>query len=176
MIASLNHILFIARQYDESLITSFILSNLELFGFKKNKEKTDTVVKEKPIDSGEIEYVGGHKAFPSSGGTKIFFYDDRIELGPKQEKTLIKIPYSNIIDIENLDEKKFAAERAIMLGLIGALWKKKHIYTVIHYKDELDQQKVILDFEDNVEYAQRLIYNKMLEARKKEKDRDSKET
>ena len=75
-----------------------------------------------------------------------------------------------MIDIENFDEKKFAAERAIMLGVIGALWKKKHIYTVIHYKDELDQQKVILDFEDYVEYAQAFIYKKMLEERKKEKD------
>jgi len=97
-------------------------------------------------------------------------------LGPKQEKTLIKIPYSNIIDIENLDEKKIAAERAIMLGLIGALWKKKHIYTVIHYKDELDQQKVILDFEDNVNYAQRLIYSKMLEARKNANGNSGKKT
>ena len=63
-----------------------------------------------------------------------------------------------------------SADRVIMLGVIGALWKKKHIYTVIHYKDELDQQKIILDFEDYVEYAQGLIYRKMLEARKKEKD------
>jgi hypothetical protein len=53
------------------------------------------------------------------------------------------------------------------LGIIGALWKKKHIYTIIHYKDELDEQKIILDFEDAVEYAQGLIYKKMLEARKR---------
>ena len=141
-----------------------------MFGFKKNKEKNDTVAKEKPLDSGQIEYMGGHKAYPTSGKTDIFFYDDRIELGPSQEKTLIKIRYSNMIDIENFDEKKFAAERAIMLGVIGALWKKKHIYMVIHYKDEVDKQKVILDFDHNVQYAQGLIYRKMLEARKKEKD------
>ena len=64
------------------------------------------VAKDKLIDSGEIEYIGGHKAYPNSGNTKIFFYDDRIELGQRQEKTLIKIPYSKIIDIENLNEKK----------------------------------------------------------------------
>jgi hypothetical protein len=68
--------------------------------------------------------------------------------------------------IENMDEKKISADRVVMLGVVGALWKKTHIYTIIRYKDELDEHKIILDFGDNVEYAQGLIYKKMLEARK----------
>jgi hypothetical protein len=136
-----------------------------LFGFKK-KEQSDNVVKEKPVVYGRVGYMGGHKAHPQPTSTQIFFYEDRIELGHAQEKTVLKIPYSSMTNIENFDEKKFAAERAIALGLIGALWKKKHIYTVIHYKDEFDEQKIILDFEDNVQYAQGFIYKKMLEARK----------
>lgn len=71
-----------------------------------------------------------------------------------------------MINIENMDEKKIAAERVILLGVFGALWKKKHIYTVIHYKDESDEQKIVLDFEDYVDSCQPWIYKKMLEARK----------
>ncbi|HEY7226960.1 MAG TPA: hypothetical protein VH481_02420 [Nitrososphaeraceae archaeon] len=53
-------------------------------------------------------------------------------------------------------------------GIIGALWKNRHIYTVIHYKDELDEQKIVLDFEDNIDKCQPYIYNKMVEAKKGE--------
>lgn len=137
-----------------------------MFGAKKNKNKNVTEEKEKPLYGDWIAYMGGHKAHPSPGNVQVFFYDNRMELGQKQEKPVLKIPYSSIINIENMDEKKISADRVIVLGLIGALWKKKHIYTVITYKDELDEQKIILDFEGSVDATQRFIYKKMMEARK----------
>ncbi len=57
-------------------------------------------------------------------------YDDRIEIGLGQQSTLLTIPYSSMINIENMDEKKIEAERVVMFGIIGALWKKRHIYTI----------------------------------------------
>ncbi|MFI5423498.1 MAG: hypothetical protein WB587_11495 [Nitrososphaeraceae archaeon] len=46
-------------------------------------------------------------------------------------------------NIQNMDEKKISALRVVGLGLVfvplaivGAVWKKKHIYTVIQYNDE----------------------------------------
>jgi len=120
-----------------------------------------------------IYYVGGHKAWPKSVNTMIFVYDDRIELGAKQETPALTILYANIKNIENMDEQKISAERVIGLGLVfvplaivGAVWKKRHIYTVIRYKDELDDQTVVLDFEDNIDKFQPFIYRKMLELRK----------
>ena len=99
--------------------------------------------------------------------TVVFVYSDRIDIGAKKEKTGISVPYSDIINIENMDDKKISAERVILLGVIGALWKKRHIYTMIRYKEELDEQTIVLDFEDNVEILQPYIYRKMLEHRKK---------
>jgi hypothetical protein len=97
----------------------------------------------------------------------IFVYEDRIEIGAKKEKTVLTIPYSAILNMENMDDKKVAAERVVLLGVIGALWKKRHIYTVIRYKEEMDEQNIVLDFEDNIEKFQPYIYRKMLEYRKK---------
>jgi hypothetical protein len=55
-----------------------------------------------------IYYVSGHKAWPKPVNTMIFVYDDRVGLGAKQEETVLSIPYSKMIIIENMDEKKIS--------------------------------------------------------------------
>lgn len=73
-----------------------------------------------------------------------------------------------------MDEKKISALRVVGLGLIfiplaivGAVWKKKHIYTVIRYNDTVGQQTIVLDFDRFIDKLQPFIYRKMLEFRKK---------
>ena len=73
-------------------------------------------------------------------------------------------------NIENTNEKKISALRVIVLGLIfvplaivGALWKKNHIYTIIRFRDYFDDQMIILDFDQNIDSAQSVIYKRMLE-------------
>lgn len=143
---------------------------------------TSTDKQEPPVDDkrtneckgyAKIYYVGGHKAWPKPVNTMIFIYDDRIELGAKQETPVLTIPYADIKNMENMDEQKISAERVVGLGLVfvplaivGAIWKKRHIYTVIRYKDELDEQTVVLDFEDNIDKFQPFIYRKVQERRK----------
>jgi hypothetical protein len=122
---------------------------------------------DKPIDSGGIIYMGGHKAYPKPTWGEIYFYEDRFEIKPYD----ICIQYSKIKDIGNSNEKKRDASR-LAAGLIflplalSYLWKKDHIYTIIEYDDEVDTQKVVIDFGKGLNYAQNLIYKKMLEARK----------
>ena len=77
----------------------------------------------------------------------------------------IKIYYSQIKDISNSDEKR-RKEDWVALGIIGLFWKTKHIYTIIEYHDGADNQVIVIDFDNNVNYAQGLIYKKMLECRK----------
>ncbi len=68
--------------------------------------------------------------------------------------------------IVNTDEKKIAAMRVVLLGVVGLLWKKKHLYTVIQYVDPLsEQQNLVFDFENKIEEVQPLIYNKVIAAR-----------
>src|SRR4029078_12251748 len=109
--------------------------------------------------------MGGHAEYPKSSNCKLYFYNDRIEL----ENPELVIPYRSITNIENMDEKKISAGRVIALGLVfvplaivGAMWKKKHLYTVIQYTDSKIERIVILDFDDIVELMQPFIYRRMV--------------
>jgi Neuraminidase (sialidase) len=79
------------------------------------------------------------------------------------EKPKLVIEYSSIYNIENADKDKVSLFRVVMFGIIGALWKKNHIYTVLQYKDEADAQTIILDFKRDIDKLQPFIYRKMLE-------------
>jgi hypothetical protein len=127
-------------------------------------KKRDAMMKERPIDSGRIHYMGGHKAYPEPKWTEIFFYEDRIVI----DECKITIPYKQIKDIDNSKERK-RHEDWVALGLIGLFWKRNAIYTIIEYDDGVDIQRVVIDFQNNANYAQGLIYKKMLESRKNKK-------
>lgn len=111
----------------------------------------------------EIQYIGGHKAYPSSTNTKMYIYNDHIEI----ENPPLTIPYSEMTNIENADKEKISLLRVVMFGVIGVLWKKNHIFTVIQYRDEMDDHTIVVDFDEYIDEAQPLIYRKMLEWRKK---------
>jgi len=119
-----------------------------------------------------IRYLGSHKAFPTPTDTKMHFYYDRVEIdNPK-----LVVPYRHMQNIENTNEKKISALRVIVLGLIfvplaivGALWKKDHIYTIIRFRDYFDDQMIVLDFDQNIDSAQSVIYKRMLEFRNSKK-------
>jgi hypothetical protein len=73
-----------------------------------------------------------------------------------------------------MTEKRISILRVVAFGLIfvplaivGALWKKNHIYTVIRFSDDSDDQMIIVDFDQNLDSAQSVIYNRMLEFRNK---------
>jgi hypothetical protein len=116
----------------------------------------------------DVKYVGGHVEYPKPMDCTVYVYNDRIEL----ENPNLVIPYRFMDNIENMDEKRISAKRVVALGLVafplaivGALWKKNHIYTVIQYKDQVDQRTIILDFDENVEHVQRWIYRRMISFR-----------
>jgi hypothetical protein len=123
---------------------------------------------EKPIDNGPIQYMGGHKANPSSGYTWIFFYEDRLFIDGYN----LTVYYTKIKDVFNTNEKRRHAER-LALGLVilplalTYLWKKNHTYTILEYDDGHDIQRIVIDLMDKVDRFQSLIYNKMLEFRNK---------
>jgi hypothetical protein len=89
-------------------------------------------------------------------------FNDRMHV----KKLNLDVTYSKMKTIENADEKKISAMRVVLLGVIGALWKKKHVYTVIQYTDGLnEEQSLVFDFDKDIDKAQPIIYQKMLKAR-----------
>jgi hypothetical protein len=113
--------------------------------------------------------MGGHIEYPKPTNSTIYIYYDRIEL---QNPDLV-IPYQLVNNIENMDEKKISAKRVVGLGLVafplaivGAMWKKNHIYTIIQYRDDVGEKIIILDFGDKVDIIQSWIYHRMLSSRR----------
>ena len=77
----------------------------------------------------------------------------------------LEIPFKQIKNVDSTREWKRHEDWA-SLGIAGLLWKKNAVYTIIEYNDGVDDQKVIIDFQKNANYAQSMIYKKMLELRK----------
>ena len=117
------------------------------------------------------KYVGGHVEYPTPKDCRVFLYEDHLDLFLNMDenyknKPTIKIPYQSISRIENADESKISAFRVAMFGIVGGLWKKKHVYTVIQYNDEIGEKTIVMDFGNKIDEAQPLIYHKMLDYKK----------
>jgi hypothetical protein len=131
----------------------------------------------------DAKYLGGHKMYPKPADTIVFVFSDRIEI----PQVNLRITYFSMTNIENADEKKISALRVVGLGLVslgvgaivGALWKKRHIYTIIDYVDVLheeqtldvlhEEQTLVFDFEGKLEEAQQMIYQKMVSSHSQKK-------
>lgn len=82
--------------------------------FGEDQKKVFQKMKEPPLDSGRVHYMGGHKAYPSPQWTEIYFYEDRfVLLNPS-----LTVYFSKIKDIANSNEMKRDAER-LMYGIIA---------------------------------------------------------
>jgi hypothetical protein len=127
--------------------------------FSTARNQTDL---EKPVEKVDAKYIGGHKAFPKSKDTSVLIFSDKIEV----EKLGLSIPYKSMINIENSNAEKITKTRVVLLGIVGLLWKKKYLYTIVDYDDGIDKQSVVLDFHRDVDKVQPLLYHKMLDARK----------
>jgi DNA-directed RNA polymerase subunit M/transcription elongation factor TFIIS len=161
--------------------TDISRDNINELSYENNKNsstKIDNAFQEKGQNSyddynGKIvrffgKYLGGHSSHPGKKEIDVDVLVDRNVIEIKQ--LALRIPYSSITDVGNMDQEKISALRVIGLGLIflplaivGAMWKKKKLYTVIQYYDGMKQQALIFDFGKYMEEAQALIYQKTIQ-------------
>lgn len=152
---------------------------LRLFGKGKDQNKEPI---EKPIVIYYAKYIGlggTNKSLPIDEGVYVRIYDDRIDidfLKSKGPRTIIH--FDEMIDMQNVDAgNKVDVERVIGLGvltagigsIVGLLWKRHHIVTVIKYNDANGEQTIALDFLADTKYAQPLIYKKMRDIQQQRK-------
>jgi hypothetical protein len=100
------------------------------------------------------QYLGGHPAYPKKRDVKIKLSDASLEI----PELKMNIPYNNIKKIENTTRDKMSAGRVILLGVVGALWKKEQTLTVLTVQNGATSQDLVFKFDD-VEDAQVAIYN-----------------
>ena len=127
------------------------------------QQRKDKFALEEQSYTFDSEYMGGHILYPKKKKTAVHIETDRLII---EKLDNLEIPYSKITKLDNMDEKRITKTRIFATGLIvGLLWKKKFVYTVIEYNDGLQDQQVILDCDKDAQAAQRFIYARMLKAR-----------
>jgi hypothetical protein len=131
--------------------------------FKHKKDNYSDYNAKKIVRSYSAKYLGGYTPLPRPVDTKMFLYDDKIII----DKIFLTIPYSKIINIENMDREKVTAKRFLLVGLFALAWKKKILYTVIEYDDGINTHHIVFDLGDHMDEVQPFIYQKMLESRNK---------
>jgi len=102
------------------------------------------------------QYLGGHPAYPKKRDVKIKVCEACLEI----PELNLNIRYDNIKKIENTTKDKMSAGRVLLLGVVGALWKKEQILTVLTVQNGATSQDLVFKF-DNVEDAQVAIYNRI---------------
>jgi hypothetical protein len=157
--------------------------------FGRNQDKD---IEEKPIIFYYAKYIGvlgSDKSRPVDEDSYVYIFNDRIEIKLLKSKggilltskgeSKITIPYRNMTELQHVDAgKKVDADRVLLLGLPGLLWKRHAIVTVIKYNDDNSEpQTIALDFRANTKYAQPLINRKFREVPPlPTKDKEDKET
>lgn len=111
-------------------------------------------------------YLGGHPMYPNGMDTIAVFWWDRLELRGKADKPAeLTILYEDMTNVETLTEEHMKLGRVLVFGLYGALWKKDEPYTLIEYKDEIGRERgIAMEFND-IEQAQRFLYQRIVENR-----------
>ena len=138
----------------------------------------------------EIKYLGGHQGHPVVKSTNVVMeiHENSLEIHNYKKNLIISIPYEQIQKVDNMSTKKVSVKRPIILGLIGllgfgvgsivgviigVLWKKKHIYTIIEFNDGRFTYSPLFDFSKNMEKCQPIIFQKMLMAKSKSEIQNS---
>jgi hypothetical protein len=160
------------------------MSLMKLFRRDQDKENV-----EKPIVIHYAKYTGvlsSNKSYPLEEGAYVKFYEDRVVVDLLKSKHQTVVPYKNMTEVQNVDAgKKVDLDRIVGLGLasggigsiVGILWKRHAIITVIKYSDDSSEPQIIaLDFEHNTKYAQPLIDGKMREVQNLPSQKDTKAT
>jgi len=116
-----------------------------------------------------IGYLGTNKMIPSEQEIILHIFEEGIYIAFPNLKgdlkgTHIEIPYNVMTDIRNIDGgSKVDFDRVMVAGVLGALWKKHHVITLIEYNDEnkTEPQRIALDLGDGIQRVQPMIYQRM---------------
>ena len=135
---------------------------MKFFGRNQNKENV-----EKPIVLHYAKYIGvlgSNKSYPTEEGAYVNFYEDRVVIDLLKSKHQTVIPYKNMTEIQNVDAGKKVDIDRLSMGIVGLLWKRHAVITVIKYSDDTSEPQIVaLDFMHNTKYAQPIMDRRMRE-------------
>lgn len=107
------------------------------------------------------EYLGGHSMYADKRPMTLSLSLNEVSISNLN----LQIPYSAIKEVKNVNESHMKALRVIAFGIVGALWKKKENYLCLVYNDGIQDQNPVFKL-DNLDVAQRAIYQRVVQSRK----------
>jgi|ERR1019366_9883383 hypothetical protein len=108
----------------------------------------------------KAKYLGGHSGYPNEMDVNLALQPDYLEI----PEFPAMIPYGNITNVASTSQDKIAASRLILGPLF---WKKKQMFMVLTYEDDLGllQNPVFHIEKDKINEVQPSIYQRMMNAR-----------
>jgi hypothetical protein len=142
-------------------------------GGKSKRAGSRILQKDYLINLGIAGYMGGYSVDPKNKIVEVYLYEDRIEIYFTNSDSWLDIPYSKISRIEYPYERKVSIRWMIFFGIfflpliiVPLLWKEKRTYTEIHFKENINDKSIIIDFHNGLRFVRNFLNKKILESRK----------
>ena len=112
----------------------------------------------------KAKYLGGHSAFPKSMDVHLNLMPENLVI----PEFPLEISYGKIKNVQGMTQEKLTATRLFLLGLFAFALKKKKLYMVLTYEDEVGiEHNPVFDLK-KIEEVQPVIYQRMINARKQQ--------
>lgn len=111
----------------------------------------------------KAKYLGGHSAYPNQMDVNLALNPDYLEI----PEFPVMIPYPKITNVQSMSQDKLTAKRLLLVGIFAFAWKKKQMFMVLTYEDDLGltQNPVFHIEKDKINEVQPSIYQRMMNAR-----------
>jgi hypothetical protein len=119
--------------------------------------------KKGPAFAYKAKYLGGHSGYPKAMDVNLALNPDHLEI----PEFPVMVPYHKITNVQSMSQDKLTAARLLLVGLFAFAWKKKQMFMVLTYEDELGliQNPVFHIEKDKINEVQPTIYQRMMNAR-----------
>jgi hypothetical protein len=111
----------------------------------------------------KAKYLGGHSAYPKEMDVNLALNPDYLEI----PEFPAMVPYPKITNVQSMSQDKLTAKRLLLTGIFAFAWKKKQMFMVLTYEDDLGlvQNPVFHIEKDKINEVQPTIYQRMMNAR-----------
>lgn len=109
----------------------------------------------------KAKYLGGHSAYPKDMDVRLILNPDNLEI----PEFPVMVPYQKITNVQSMSQDKLTAKRLLLVGIFAFAWKKKQMFMVLTYEDDLGITQNPVFKVDKLNEVQPTIYQRMMNAK-----------
>lgn len=153
------------------------LSDEDMKAFRQNQKPENNIMpnisREYPPMEFEAEYIGGHPAISGKRKVKLMLEADKLLVCSGEFKSafwgapLLTIPLVNILNVANMPAQQLSALQFFGSGAPPGLMIPFKDSLKLSFRDELDMEQTCVFSMKKLEEAQREIYDRVIQEKKK---------